>query len=166
MEVEEIKSSRGKTLLFLLMSLAFVSVFVAIPSESPSEGYKSWLGGAFFGLCSVVFAFLLIRPQRLLLAPTGFTVAGGLIRSPKQILWRDVSPLFVYHLAKGGKMIGYNFTPGARKESTVTRVNRFVGAEGALPKGWPGSPERMVERINAYRAQALAEAPNSEAGVV
>lgn len=166
MEVEEIKSSRGKTVLVLLISLAFVSISVAIPSEAASESYKSWLAGAFFGLCSVVFAFLLVRPQRLLLTPTGFTVAGGLVRSPKQILWRDVSPLFVYRLARGGKMIGYNFAPGARKDSTLIRVNRFAGAEGALPKGWPGSPERMVERINAYRAQALAQDTNSESGAV
>lgn len=163
MEVEEIKSSRGKTVFFLLISLAFVAIAVAIPSEDVAESYKYWLAGAFFGLCSVVFAWLLIRPQRLLLAPTGFTVAGGFVRSPKHVLWRDVNPFFVYRLSRGGKMIGYNFAPGARTDSTLIRVNRLVGAEGALPKGWPGSPELMVERINAYRARALAEALNSGA---
>lgn len=166
MEVEEIKSSRGKTVLFLLISLAFVSISVAIPSETAVESYNSWFAGAFFGLCSVVFAFLLIRPQRLLLAPTGFTVTGGLVRSPKQVLWHDVNPLFVFRLGRGGKMIGYNFAPGARKDSTLIRVNRFVGAEGALPQGWPGSPDRMVERINAYRALALAQDTNFESGAI
>jgi hypothetical protein len=164
MKVEEIKSSRGKTTLLLLISLVFVAVSAVIPSESDAERYKSWLGGGFFGLCSVVFTFLLIRPQRLLLAPTGFTVAGGLVRSPKQVLWRDVTPFFVYRLARGGSTIGFNFVPGARKNSTLIRVNRLVGAEGALPKGWPESPERMVERLNAYRAQALAEDPNPSSG--
>lgn len=65
MDVEEIKSSRGKTVLFLLISLAFVAISVAIPSEDAADSYKSWLGGGVFGLCSVVFAWLLIRPQRL-----------------------------------------------------------------------------------------------------
>jgi hypothetical protein len=164
MEVEEIKSSRGKAALYLLISLAFVTISVATPSESAAERYMLWLGGAFFGLCSVVLASLLIRPQRLLLAPMGFTVAGGLVGAAKQVLWRDVSPLFVVRSAMGVKMIGFNFAPGAREDSTLIRVNRFVGAEGALPKGWPISPERMVERINAYRAQALAEIPASGAG--
>ena len=164
MEVEEIKSSRGKTVLFLLISLAFVATSVTIPSEDAAENYKSWFAGAFFGVCSVVFAWLLIRPQRLLLAPTGFTFAGGLVRSPKHVLWRDVNPFFVNRLKMGGKMIGYNFAPGARRDSTLIRVNRFAGNDGVLPKGWPESPELMVERINAYRARALAEDPNSGAG--
>ncbi|MEW5686254.1 MAG: hypothetical protein AB1942_15165 [Pseudomonadota bacterium] len=162
MEVEEIKSSRAKTVLFLLISLGFVAICVAIASDGAAESYKSWFGGAFFGLCTVVFAWLLFRPQRLVLAPTGFMVAGGLIRSPKQILWREVSPLFVYRIPRGGKAIGYNFAPGARKDSALIRVNRLMGAEGGLPNGWPGSPERMVERINAYRARALAEGRSVE----
>ena len=162
MDVEEIKSSRGKTLLFLLISLGFVAIFVVIPSDDAAESYWSWFGGAFFGLGTVVFAWLLVRPQRLVLAPTGFTVAGGLVRSPKQILWREVNPLFVYRIPRVGKMIGYNFAPGARKDSALIRINRLAGAEGALPKGWPGSPERLVERINAYRARALAEGRSVE----
>lgn len=157
MEVEEIKSSRRKAVLYLLGSLAFTAISIALSSEAAAESYTLWLGGVFFGLCSVVFAFLLVRPQRLLLAPTGFTVAGGLVRTPTQVLWRDVTPFFVYRLPRGGKMIGYNFAPGARKVSPLIRVNRLAGAEGALPKVWPGSPERMVERINAYREQALAK---------
>ncbi|MNY33539.1 hypothetical protein D3C86_1678220 [compost metagenome] len=162
--MEEITSSRGKTARFLLISLVFVAVSIAIPNDAPGERYKLWLAGAFFGLCSVVFAFLLIRPQRLLLTPTGFTVAGGLVWSPKQILWRDVDPFFVYRLVRGGKMIGYNFTPGSRKDSALFHVNRFVGAEGGLPMDWPGSPEQMVELINVYRAQALAQDTISKAG--
>lgn len=61
-------------------------------------------------------------------------------------------------------MIGYNFTPGSRKDSALFHVNRFVGAEGGLPMDWPGSPEQMVELINVYRAQALAQDTISKAG--
>lgn len=166
MEAEEIKSSRGKTVLFLLIGLAFLSILVVVPSETAVERFNSWFAGAFFGLCSVVFAFLLIRPHRLLLAPSGFTVTGGFVRSPKQVLWHDVNPFFVLRLGRAGKMIGYNFAPGAHKDSTLIRMNRFLGAEGALPQGWPGSPDRMVERINAYRALALAQDTNFESGAI
>lgn len=165
MEKEEIIASRWKTAILFLISLAFVAMSVAIPSEA-DEIYASMFAGAFFGLGSVVFGWQLIRPQRLSLSPTGFTVSGGLIRSPKPVLWRDVSPFFVVSLRRGGRMIGYNFMPGARRESTLVRMNRLVGAEAALPGGWPGSPEQMVERINAYRAKALAEVSMPSSGAV
>lgn len=157
MDVEEIKSSRGKTVLGLLVSLTFVAIFVAIPSEPAADSHKAWLGGGFFGLCSVVFACLLIRPQRLSLTPTGFTVSGGLIRSPKHVLWRDVDSFFEYRLPRGGTMVGYRFVPGARSDSALIRVSRSLGAEAALPKGSPESTEQLVERLNAYRARALAQ---------
>ncbi|WP_406853021.1 hypothetical protein WEU32_04430 [Brevundimonas sp. BH3] len=165
MEAEEIKSSRGKSVLLLVSSLAFLSISVAMPSETAVESFNSWFAVAFSGLCSVVFAFLLIRPHRLLLAPSGFTVTGGFVRSPKQVLWHDVNPFFVFRLGRAGKVIGYNFAPGS-KDTTLIRMNRFVGAEGALPQGWPGSPDRMVERINAYRALALAQDTNFESGAL
>ncbi|MNF09851.1 hypothetical protein D3C80_2106200 [compost metagenome] len=77
------------------------------------------------------------------------------------MLWREVDPFFEYRLPRGGTLIGYNFAPSARKASALIRVNRFLGAEAALPKGWPGSSEEMVERLNAYRAKALAKDSDS-----
>ena len=162
MESEEIKSSRGKTVLFLLINLAFALLSVAIPVEAAGDRYKFWLVGTFFGLGSVVCAYLLIRPQRLLLSPTGFTLSGGLVRSPKHWTWREVGPFFVYQLQEGGTMVGFNFAQGARQDSTLVRVSEFLGAEGALPGGWQESTERMVERLNAFRDKALAQ--DAEAG--
>jgi hypothetical protein len=37
------------------------------------------------------------------------------------------------------------------------RIARRFGADAALPKGWPMSPDAMVEHLNAVRAQALGE---------
>ena len=158
MEVEEIKSSRGKTVFFLMISMALASIFVMNPSETAADSYNSFLGVAFFGLGSVIFVFLLIHPQRLLLSPTGFQVSGGLIRSPKHVLWHEVGPFFVYY-----GMVGYDFVPGARQDSALIRLNRLLGAEAALPKGWPESAERMVERLNAFRDKALAQDAGSGA---
>jgi hypothetical protein len=141
--------------LYLLLSLAFVAGGVLIVRD-PSSGAGGWLCMTFFGLCAVVFAIQLIRPQVLTLDIDGFTLDGGLVWSPKTVLWRDVQGFFVYRLPRGGKMIGYNWEPGAKKDTAARRLVRAFGADGALPKGWPGSPEQMVEDLNAYRLWALS----------
>ncbi|MER8429930.1 STM3941 family protein [Mesorhizobium caraganae] len=150
-----IRASRGKTLLLLLASLVFVfaSVFLIRASESDETGL--WWGIAFFRLCALVFAWALVRPQTLMLDGNGFAVGGGFVRSPHHIPWKDVQGFYVYSLPRGGKMIGYNFEPGARKDSALRSVARSLGAEAALPKGWPFSPEEMAVLLNEYRRRAM-----------
>jgi hypothetical protein len=155
MGVTEFSVSRRKTAPYLGGSLAFLAIDLLLLQHPDEDAWKLQLGLGFFGLCALVFVWLLIRPQRLLLDRQGFTVLGGFIRSPKKIPWRDVEAFFVYRLPKGGKMIGYNYRPGARKDSALARVGRAFGADGALPKGWALSPENMVVELNAYRQQAL-----------
>jgi hypothetical protein len=150
-----ITSSRGKTLAYLAVSLIFVAMGAFMLGD-PSQATMAWLCIVFFGLGVVAFIWLLIRPQTLTLDAEGFTLGGGMVRSPKTIPWRDVQGFFVYKLPKGGKMIGYNFAPGARKDTTIARLARGFGADGALPRAWPQSPEKMAETLNAYRARALA----------
>lgn len=151
----EFSVSRGKIALYLCGSLAFVATALLFLQHPDQDAWKLQLCLGFFGLCSVVFVWLLIRPQRLLLDSQGFTLAGGFIRSPKKIPWREVDAFFVYRLPRGGKMIGYNYLLGARKDSALARVGRAFGADGALPKGWTLSPEKMVAELNAYRQHAL-----------
>lgn len=151
----EYVSSRAKTSLLLLGSLAFVSIAAFLPEDGGGSSWRLWCGG-FFGLGGLVALWLLVRPQRLRLDSTGFTVLGGLVRSPKPIPWGDISPFFLYRLPRGGRMIGFNFRPGAASRTRLAEFNRRLGAEGALPKLWPGSPEHMVEELNDFREQALA----------
>jgi len=75
--------------------------------------------------------------------------------SPKTTRWSEIEEFFVYRLPKGGKMIGFNYRPGASPHSTLSKINRRFGAEGALLNLWPGSPEAMAEELNEYRALAL-----------
>lgn len=151
-----IEASRLKLWLYLALSLIFVAGGVLMVQD-PSTGLKGWLVLAFFGLGVAVFVVLLVRPQVLELDPKGFTLRGGFIRSPKTVLWRDVESIFVYKLPRGGKMIGYNLVPGIRKDTALARMARSFGADGALPKGWAGSPEKMAEDLNAYRLWALGQ---------
>ncbi|WP_165185151.1 hypothetical protein [Caulobacter soli] len=149
-----IEASRLKLWLYLAISLVFVAIGVMMVQD-PSAGLKGWLVLLFFGLGVAAFVVLLVRPQVLDLDTQGFTLRGGFVRSPKTVLWRDVERFFVYRLPRGGKMIGYMLEPAARKDTALNRIARSFGADGALPKGWPGSPEKMVEDLNAYRLWAL-----------
>jgi hypothetical protein len=153
-----IEASRLQISLYLLGSLVFVVIGLVV-IQNPSPRIGAWFAVLFFGLCAAVFATLLLRPQVLILDAGGFTVGGGLIRSPRKVLWRDVEGFFVYRLPKGGKTIGYNLAPAARKDTPLTRIASSLGADGALPRGWPGSPEKMVEDLNAYRLWALNQRP-------
>jgi hypothetical protein len=98
-----------------------------------------------------------MRPRRLVLDDEGFTLTGGLVWSPQKLCWRDIDHFFGYRLAKGGKLIGFNFKPGLRGAGPRFRLNQVFGADGALPRGWTRSPERMVDELNAWRMQAMNE---------
>jgi hypothetical protein len=154
-DTREYRSSRVKAALYLLLSIGFVSLGF-LPSSTRPGGWALWLAVGFFALGIPVFATLLIRPQRLLLDRSGFTVTGGLIRKPSTTRWQDMEGFFVYRLPKGGKMIGYNYSPDAPDVSSLVKVSRRFGADAALPKGWPGSPDVMVDELNAFRERALA----------
>src|SRR5258708_6585975 len=108
-----IRASRGKTLLMLLASLVFVlgSAFMIYVSKD-DDTVVLWCCMAFFGLGALVFFWLLIRPQMLVLDGQGFLLGGGLVRSPKLVRWKDIEGFHVYSLPRAGEMIGYNFAPG------------------------------------------------------
>jgi len=147
LETRKIVASRLKITGVLLGSLAFVAMAALLPSQGgDSDQWRLW-GGAFFGTCAVVFCWLLIRPQRLDLDPDGFTVSGGLVRSPKKIMWRSIEPFFVYRLPRGGKMIGFNFKPEARADRTLLmKLNRRLGGKVHCRSFGPAHPISSLTR--------------------
>ena len=54
-------------------------------------------------------------------------------------------------------MIAYSLIPEAQKHNFLSDLSRKLGADGALPKGWPESPDKFVDKLNAYRLRALAD---------
>lgn len=157
-----IKSSTGKTILFLIISIGFVLIGGSeIASKGASADIRAWLGVIFFGLGAIVFAVLLFRPMIIALDADGFTVSGGLIRNAKLTRWRDVQGFFVYKLPRGGKMVGFNYTPGSPARPKSANFSRLVGAEAGLPKGFALSPEKLAETLNDCRARALTPPANS-----
>ena len=154
MAPQEITSARWKTILYLVVSLLFVACGLLALQEPQGDVAGLQLGMVFFGLCAAIFTWMLIRPQRLLLDSEGFTLVGGLVRSPEKVRWSDIEGFIVYRLPRAGKMIGYNYRPGMRPPRPMAKLTRWLGADAALPKGWPKSVEKMVEELNSYREQA------------
>ncbi len=152
----EISGSRRKAVLYLVGSLAFVAIGLWELRHFDGRIGTPHFVLAFFGLCAVVFAAVLIRPERLVLDDEGFTRRGGIVWSPKKIYWRDVDRFFVYRAAWGVKMVGFNYKPGARDVPSTAKLNRLFGAEGALSTFWARSPEKMVEELNAYCSRAMS----------
>ena len=157
MEPQTITASRLKIAGWLAISLGFVAIglFMIEDAKSTRDVVTAWFCVGLFGLGVVVFIQQLIRPTRLALDAEGFTLSGGLSRSSRQVQWRDIEPFYVYVLPRGGKMIGYVYSPGRKPDTLGRKVSRALGADGALPKSWPGSPEKMVDLLNDYRARAL-----------
>jgi hypothetical protein len=156
---EMIHGSRVKAVLYLLLSAGFVACSpLLIQSVDLKEQIGGWLGLTFFGAGALVFAWLIIRPQRLTLNKKGFTLSGGLVWSPKTELWQNTTAFFLYSLPRSGTSIGYNYVAGVKKDTALLRVNRTLGAEASLPRVWKGSPKLMAGRLNDYRAQALRAA--------
>ena len=153
-----ISASRGKTLLLLSASLVFVlacALLIYVSEDGDTAGL--WWCMAFFGLGALVFAWQLVRPQILMLNEQGFSLGGGLVRSPKLVPWKDIEGFYVVHRRRRiGDMIGYDFAPGVKESSVVRSVTKSLGAEAALPQGWTLSPEEMVVLLNEYRRRAMA----------
>jgi hypothetical protein len=154
MKATEIPTSRWKTLCLMGVCLAFVAIGVSLlPESGDDDRVILYCGNAFFGLGVLVAGWQLIRPHRLLLDSDGFILLGGLTWWPKKIYWHDIDKFFVYRLSQGGKMIGFNYKPGAEK-SGWARISRSFGADGGLPTDWVLSPEQVVDELNLYRSHA------------
>ncbi|MBA1139080.1 hypothetical protein H0241_02235 [Mesorhizobium sp. CCANP35] len=112
--------------LFFVLACAFL---IHVSKDGDTAGL--WWCIAFFGLGALVFAWQLVRPQILVLNGQGFSLGGGLVRSPKLVPWKDIEGFFVVHRRRRiGDMIGYNFAPGSRKARSCA----------ASPKAWAPKP--------------------------
>jgi hypothetical protein len=149
---ERYTGSRLKAGFFLLLSLAFVSIPFLIGAEP--KHWQLWAGSLFFAVCAVAFVVALARPQVLLLDPEGFALGGGFAGPGRKVRWDDVEAFFPLKLPRGGRIVGYTYREGRAPATMQARVNRSLGADGALPAGWSVPPQVMAERLNDYRRRA------------
>ncbi len=155
MEPRTITGSRAKIAGYLAIAIGFVAIGVWMMGDArkPSDVWVAWLCTGFFGLGIPIFGWLLIRPQVLRLDAQGFTLDGGFVRTPRTFLWRDIDRFYVLRLARGGKMVAFNYLPLRAPQSPLMGVARALGAEGSLPKGWSLSPEKLAALLTEYHAK-------------
>ncbi|MGZ9410444.1 MAG: hypothetical protein ACXW3J_07440 [Methylocystis sp.] len=144
-----------------VMTGASIFAFLLVNASERTDGALAAVvvgfGVGFFGLCVCVFLVLLARPQTLLLDSVGFTLDGGLIRTPQKTAWRDVERFFVYRQGfTSPSMIGFDYAADRVPKHWLLKFNRAIGADNALPGGWALPTREMVARLNAYRARVLA----------
>ncbi|MDG4881122.1 hypothetical protein [Mesorhizobium sp. WSM4884] len=150
-ESKTIRGSRGKVAVYLLTSLAFVYGGATMRDDA----FVGWGSVILFGSTALVFFWWLVRPPLLLLDSDGFTLQGGFVRTPQQVLWGDIDSFLVYRLPRGSDAIGYNFRDDAKGASPLALTSKRLGTKVLLPGRWPLSTEQMVEALNAYRLEAL-----------
>jgi hypothetical protein len=163
-----IRSSRSTSFVMLIIGIVFVAASVLLlksPNQNPALG---WLGIAFFGLGVPVFAWRLIRPDTLIVAPDGITWRYA-VRT-NHWPWSDVQSFRPY--SPGGrtisKYLGFDFTDSyyaqnrlLRSEHTHRRIVKTIsGVEGSLGGGWELSAADLADLLNKARIQWAGAPPS------
>jgi hypothetical protein len=155
-ESEVISGSRTKMIVLVLVSLGFVAVALSVPDANITN-WNIWrpLIVVFFGIGAAVLSLSLFRPHRLHLDAQGFTLKGGFLRKPYTYSWQDVEGFRPFRVSALSSLVGFDFSPAAKRDGTLAKLNRAMGIDAALPGSWPMSAARMAEYLNDYRARAL-----------
>lgn len=137
----------------LIISMAFVAAGVVIlqgPTQKPMLGY---LGIAFFGLGIPIFAWRLIRPDTLIMAPNGITWRNGFRTSHWQ--WSDLQSFRAYLPAPRttSKHLGFDFTDSyyAQNRQLRNKVKAMTGVEGSFGGDWELSATDLADLLNKAR---------------
>lgn len=140
-----LRPARWKTVLFLLVCLAFAGVGIAMIGDGRAVGYFCAI---VFGLGAAVFAVQLHpRAAYLRLERDGFTFCS-LFRA-HQVRWAHVEGFALIRVGPN-RMIGWNFRAGhVPKGRTVGYASALSGYQAALPDTYGMKGEELVWLLNA-----------------
>lgn len=167
---ERYVTSARKVCLMLLFGCVLAAGFyyvtgahVLVRYMIETRGSGDWLfttggliGVVFFGAPLLRLLWLLLRPYKLLLDDQGFTLSGGTSLKPQKTAWRDVERIYVRNDSNFfDRLFASVYVAGPSfKRSTFTSL--FLEPDKALPDLWTLSAPELEQRLNAYRARALA----------
>jgi len=153
-----IRSSRMTSALMLLICTGFVAIGVWLILRGPAKDQIiAYLTMAFFGLGIPLFAWRLIRPDELTLAPEGINWRSVLRTSAFR--WDDVQDFRAYAPSSRtvSKHVGFDFTASYRAQrgplSDATR--QLTGVDGSFGGGWELGAAALADLLNDARSRWL-----------
>jgi hypothetical protein len=137
-DMRVIATSRGKTALLCLGSVAFVAMGAWLVKQAPSEKaiIAGWAALGFFSLTGVMGTFQLVWPSRLVLDSNGLTFHWLLATFRRQ--WSDVRKIEVLKI---------------KSTKVVNVVAKSGGKDLALGGAWPVSADELASLIEGYLAR-------------
>jgi hypothetical protein len=150
-----IRSSRTYSALMLVIAAVFVAIGAFMLGDPKESATISYLVIIFFGAGIPLFAWQLIHPSVLTLAPDGMTW-----RSPFRTLsyqWDDLQNFRPYKPTSKtiSKHLGFDFTDSyhAKRGGPYGLAKAMAGVEGALGGGWELGAAELAELLNTARAR-------------
>ena len=150
LKTKTLKPSPLKTILLLLVSLAFVATTPITMEKNPM---MSWLGAIFFGLCIFVFVIQLIpNSSYLKLTEEGFEVKS-LYRS-NFTKWSDINFFGVGEI-NNNKMVLFIYSENHTSQKLGKEVARgLTGGEGTLPNTYGMKADKLADLMNEWKTDS------------
>jgi hypothetical protein len=141
-----IRASRRISILIAVGSLCFF-LFCGLLLLAGRGGAMHILALVFFGLCSAIGVFGVIRPSAVSLGPNGIVVSGGLKSSV--YAWRHVSGFRIV-MVRHIRMVGFDLSAEHVGNEAWRRANRAAAnVDAALPAYLELSADQMLATVLA-----------------
>lgn len=134
----------------LILSMAFVAAGIGILRDPYQNHAMGYVGIVLFGLCIPLFAWRLLRPDILTLAPDGITWRNAIRTTHWQ--WSDLERFRAYSPAGRSRSqhVGFDFTERHHAETRGLRrtAKAIAGVEGSVGGGWELGAAELAELLN------------------
>jgi hypothetical protein len=163
-DVQVLRVSGTKAILFMVLSLVFVAIGVCLLVQVSVNPLVAWVAIVFFGLRAVVFLIQLIPGASYLrLTPEGLTMCA--MWRKRFYRWDDIAKFGVTSFQTGltkKKMVGFNFASSSThpdRSSALVKMNVVIsGYEAGLPDDYRLGYQGLADLLNARLQQARSRA--------
>jgi hypothetical protein len=151
-----VSSSRWISALMLLIATGFVAIGAFMLRDPKEPAWIAYAVMGFFGLGVPLFAWRLVRPDRLRLAPDGITWRSVLRTS--HFKWDEVKNFRAYSPGTESKHLGFDFTDSYHGQGSRFRqtARTMTGVEGSFGGGWELGAAELADLLNKARARWVA----------
>lgn len=147
-----ILQSRRQTLRIAGLGVVMVSASILTALSDRSLTVRAVGGGGvlFFGLGLLVFVVQLVRPGRLTLDAVCITQTS--LGRTTRLLWSEVGHFRVWSTSRTA-VVAFDDLRPLQGRSTLRRISRSLGADGALVGGWTMPAGQLAALLNTMQAE-------------